>query len=178
MEPIEIVEADLDRDDHQRSVLNLIDAYARDPMGNGEPLPSRVKNELIPGLRNHPTTLIFLAWCDGRAVGIAVCFIGFSTFAARPLINIHDLAVLPEGRGNGVGRKLLAAVERKAREMNCCKVTLEVLENNRRAFESLCRGGLCPGHLYRGGRRGIVFCQEAVRQLSVNSGQWPVNSEP
>ena len=110
MEPIEIVEADLDRDDHQRSVLNLIDAYARDPMGNGEPLPSRVKNELIPGLRNHPTTLIFLAWCDGRAVGIAVCFIGFSTFAARPLINIHDLAVLPEGRGNGVGRKLLAAL--------------------------------------------------------------------
>jgi hypothetical protein len=87
MEPIEIIEADLDRDDHRHSVLELINAYARDPMGNGQPLPSRVKNELIPGLRNHPTTLIFLAWCDGRAVGIAVCFIGFSTFAARPLRN-------------------------------------------------------------------------------------------
>jgi ribosomal protein S18 acetylase RimI-like enzyme len=141
MEPIEIIEADLDRDDHRRSVLELIDAYACDPMGNGEPLPSRVKKELIPGLRNHPTTLIFLAWCESRAVGIAVCFIGFSTFAARPLINIHDLAVLPEGRGNGVGRKLLAAVERKAREMNCCKVTLEVLENNRRALKVYAAAG-------------------------------------
>ncbi len=69
MEPIEIVEADLDRDDHQRSVLELIDAYARDPMGNGQPLPERIKKELIPGLCNHPTTLIFLAWCDGRARG-------------------------------------------------------------------------------------------------------------
>ncbi len=74
-------------------------------------------------------------------MGIAVCFIGFSTFAARPLINIHDLAVLPEGRGNGVGRKLLTAVERKAREMNCCKVTLEVLENNRRALKVYAAAG-------------------------------------
>ena len=141
MEPIEIIEADLDRDDHRHSVLELINAYARDPMGNGQPLPSRVKNELIPGLRNHPTTLIFLAWCDGRAVGIAVCFIGFSTFAARPLINIHDLAVLPGNRGGGVGKKLLAAVEERARAMNCCKVTLEVLENNRRALKVYAAAG-------------------------------------
>lgn len=141
MEPIEIVEADLDRDDHQRSVLELIDAYARDPMGNGEPLPDRIKKELIPGLRNHPTTLIFLSLVQGRAVGIAVCFIGFSTFAARPLINIHDLAVLPDRRGAGIGRQLLDAVERKAREMNCCKVTLEVLENNRRALNVYAAAG-------------------------------------
>jgi len=141
MEPIESVEADLDRDDHQRSVLELIDAYAAGPLGNGQPLPDRVKKELIPGLRNHPTTLIFLAWCDSRAVGIAVCFIGFSTVAARPLIHIHDLVVLPQGRGSGVGRKLVAAVERKAREMNCCKVTLEVLENNRRALKVYAAAG-------------------------------------
>ena len=84
MESIEIIQADLDRDDHRRSVLELIDAYARDPMGNGRPLPDRVKKELIPGLRNHPTTLIFLAGCDGRAVGIAVCFIGFPPLPPGP----------------------------------------------------------------------------------------------
>lgn len=141
MEPIEIIEADLDREDHQRSVLKLIDAYANDPMGNGKPLPAEIKEALIPGLKNHPTTLILLAFFRNEAVGIAVCFIGFSTFTARPLINIHDLAVLPGSRGVGVGRKLLATVEDKARGMNCCKVTLEVLENNHRALKVYAAAG-------------------------------------
>jgi ribosomal protein S18 acetylase RimI-like enzyme len=141
MDEVEIVEADLDRADHQHAVLELIDAYAMDPMGNGKPLPEAVKQALIPGLRNHPTTLIFLSFSGGRAMGIAVCFIGFSTFAARPLINIHDLAVLPGHRGSGAGRLLLAAVERKARAMGCCKVTLEVLENNHRALKVYAAAG-------------------------------------
>jgi len=84
-------------------------------------------------LREHPTTLIFLAFQGGEAVGIAVCFRGFSTFNARPLINIHDLAVLPACRGRGVGRQLLGSVEQKARDLGCCKLTLETQENNLRA---------------------------------------------
>jgi ribosomal protein S18 acetylase RimI-like enzyme len=80
-----------------------------------------------------PTAHIFLAYAESRPVGIAVCFRGFSTFAAKQLINIHDLAVLPEFRGQGVGRKLLAAVEQKARELDCCKLTLEVQEHNQHA---------------------------------------------
>lgn len=135
MKSVEIIEADLGRRDHQQAVVDLIDAYAMDPMGNGGPLPGDVKNALIPGLKKQPTTLIFLAYLNDEAVGIAVCFVGFSTFAARPLINIHDLAVLPNHRGRGVGRLLLASVEGRAREMDCSKVTLEVLENNRRAME-------------------------------------------
>lgn len=135
MESVEMVEADLNREDHQKAVVYLIDAYAMDPMGNGGPLTGDVKKALIPGLKKHPTTLILLAFLNGHAVGIAVCFVGFSTFAARPLINIHDLAVLPAYRGDGVGKLLLDGVERKARDMGCCKVTLEVLENNRRAMK-------------------------------------------
>ena len=57
---IEIVEADLARSDHQQAVVELVDAYARDPMGNGAPLAAEVRAALIPGLRRHPTTLIFL----------------------------------------------------------------------------------------------------------------------
>jgi len=141
MESVEIVEADLTRQDHQKAVIDLIDAYAKDPMGNGDPLPGDVKSALIPGLKEHPTTLIFLGMINGEAVGIAVCFIGFSTFAARPLINVHDLAVLPGFRGSGVGRQLLAGVERKARDLGCCKVTLEVLENNHRALKLYAAAG-------------------------------------
>ena len=88
---------------------------------------------LIPGLRSLPTTLILLAYLNDQAVGIATCFVGFSTFLAKPLINIHDLAVLPEFRGHGIGRELLAAVDRKAIELGCGRVTLEVQENNTRA---------------------------------------------
>jgi GNAT superfamily N-acetyltransferase len=133
MEPIEIVEAELSRTAHQHAVVELINAYAADPMGNGKPLALEVRNALIPGLRQHPTTLIFLAYQGDDAIGIAVCFLGFSTFAAQPLINIHDLAVLPGYRGLGIGRQLLEAVERKARSLGCCKLTLEVLEHNHRA---------------------------------------------
>ena len=143
---IEIVEANLDRPDHQQMVLDMIDAYAQDPMGNGGPLSTDVKKDLIPGLRNHPTTLVFLAVDQDRAVGIAVCFLGFSTFRARPLINIHDLAVRPAHRGTGAGRRLLAAVEAKARTLGCCKVTLEVQENNRRARTVYESAGFAQAH--------------------------------
>lgn len=130
---MEVIEADLGNPVHQTAVLDLIDAYSRDPMGNGGPLGAEVRHRLIPGLREHPTTIVFLAYQDGQAVGIAVCFRGYSTFAARPLINIHDLAVLDGHRGRGVGRRLLEAVAQKGRSLGCCKLTLEVLENNRRA---------------------------------------------
>jgi GNAT superfamily N-acetyltransferase len=139
--PVEIIVADLDRPDHQEAVRALTAAYALDEMGNGGQLPAETLERLIPGLRKHPTTLILLAYLDGRAVGIATCFLGFSTFLAKPLINIHDLAVLPEFRGQGIGRQLLEAVDRKAIELGCGKVTLEVLENNNRArrlYEQSC----------------------------------------
>ena len=130
---IKIVEADLNRMDHQQAVLELIGAYAMDPMGNGKPLSADVRRDLIPGLQKHPTTVIFLAYHGDKAVGIAACFLGFSTFAARPLINIHDFAVLPAHRSQGVGRRLMEEVEQKARDLGCCKLTLEVQENNHRA---------------------------------------------
>lgn len=130
---LSIQEADLDRLAHQQAVLELLDAYAADPMGDGKPLSPEVRTRLIDGLRRHPTTLIFLAWLDGRAVGIAVCFLGFSTFHARSLINVHDLAVLPAYRGRRIGPRLLEAVADRARQLDCCKLTLEVQENNHRA---------------------------------------------
>src|SRR6266487_3770067 len=112
----------------------MIDVYARDPMGETKPHDPDVRARLIPGLQKHPTTLVFLAFAGEQAVGAAVCFIGFSTFAAKPLINIHDFVVLSALRGKGVGRRLLKAIERKARELSCCKLTLEVMDNNHRAL--------------------------------------------
>ncbi len=130
---LKIVEADLHDVAHQGGVVDVVDAYCRDPMGDGIPLRAEVRKALIPGLQQHPTTIVFLAFADEDPVGIAVCFRGFSTFAAKPLINIHDFAVLPTHRKLGIGRLLLAAIEQRAVELGCCKLTLETQENNTRA---------------------------------------------
>lgn len=153
-----VVEANLDDPQHQQAVLEMVDAYARDPMGRGAGLPEEVLRDLIPGLRRHPTTLVFLALSGSRPVGIAVCFVGFSTFAARPLINIHDLAVVPEHRGRGVGRRLLEHIEARGRALGCAKLTLEVNVENREAHRLYTLFGFGNGTPH--GRVGRVWFLE------------------
>ena len=51
------------------------------------------------------------------------------------------LAVLPQYHGQGVGQALLKAVEERARRKGCCKLTLEVLDDNARARELYRRFG-------------------------------------
>jgi ribosomal protein S18 acetylase RimI-like enzyme len=114
-------------------LVMLLDAYARDPMGGGEALAEDVCAAVVPGLAATPGAFSLIARLDGKPVGLANCFTGFSTFAAYPLVNVHDLAVLPGYRGRGVGRALLRAVEREARRRGASKVTLEVLSGNERA---------------------------------------------
>jgi GNAT superfamily N-acetyltransferase len=111
-------------------VVALLDAYARDPMGGGTPLQEDVKARLTDDLAANPQAFSLLARLDDRAVGLANCFMGYSTFAAAPLVNIHDLAVRPEARGKGIGQALLQAVEAEALKRGACKITLEVLSGN------------------------------------------------
>ena len=141
---VRILQADLADPAHAAAVLAMTRDYARDPMGDGADLPADRQAVLVERLRAHPTTLVFLAFAGDEPVAIATCFVGFSTFAARPLVNIHDVHVTAAYRRRGVGRALLAAVEATARELGCCKLTLEVQENNhvaRALYRSLGFGG-------------------------------------
>lgn len=115
---------------HGGAVVALLDCYARDPMGGGAPLEPAARDRLVGALAMVPGAFSLLAFDGEQAVGLANCLTGFSTFAARPLVNIHDLAVLPQWRGRGVGRALMQAVEAEARARGACKVTLEVLSGN------------------------------------------------
>jgi ribosomal protein S18 acetylase RimI-like enzyme len=130
---IEIREANLAEEAHAAGLLTVLDNYASDAMGGGTALDADVRRRLIPALREQPHALVLLAFDAARVVGAATCFFGFSTFAARPLLNVHDLAVLTEFRGRGIGRALLVAAEQRARARDCAKLTLEVREDNRRA---------------------------------------------
>lgn len=131
---LKIERVDYKKPSQSQQLLQLLDAYARDPMGGGEPLSAEVKRQLLPRLAATPNAVSFIAYQDGEPLGLVNTFSSLSTFAARPLINIHDLAVLPQARGKGVGKALLAAVENYGREIDCCKITLEVLTGNSSAY--------------------------------------------
>lgn len=128
--------ADLESPAHQRAIVELVDMYSRDEFGDSRPLPADVRERLIPGLIAHGGARVFLALDGDEPLGIAVCFLGFSTFRAQPLINIHDIAVAPTARGRGIGQALLAAVEAEARRLGCGKVTLEVRADNAVAMKA------------------------------------------
>lgn len=125
-------------------LVALLDLYARDPMGGGAPLGTHTRENLCDALAARPTALSLLAKIGTEAVGLANCFEGFSTFACQPLLNIHDLAVRPDYRGQGVGRALLDAIATEARARGCCKVTLEVLSGNAAAQALYARAGYKP----------------------------------
>ena len=120
--------ADLNDPADGRAIVDLLDMYSQHEFGASKPLDDDVKERLIPGLKEQGKALAFLAFLENEPVGLALCFVGFSSFRALPLLNIHDIAVSPEHRGQGIGGALLAAVEAEASRRGCCKVTLEVRE--------------------------------------------------
>jgi ribosomal protein S18 acetylase RimI-like enzyme len=131
MNNIKIIEADFSNEKHSKAILKVLNSYAKDPMGMNMPLDDGVKNILINELSQFPLALSLIAFDGEQPAGIANCFYGFSTFSAKKILNIHDLAVSPSYRRMGIGKMLIRAVEKKALEMDCCKITLEVREDNR-----------------------------------------------
>ena len=136
---IQILEADYRDDEHRAAIPELLNDYARDLLGFRKALDDDVLARLVEGLQNFPTAIVLLARVDKTYVGMAICFLGFSTFHARPLINIHDFMVREDYRNRGIGKALLEEVERIARDRRCCKITLEVQMKNaaaRRIYQS------------------------------------------
>ncbi|MFT3734979.1 MAG: GNAT family N-acetyltransferase [Rhodocyclaceae bacterium] len=126
------------------ALLFLLDHYAAGPMGGGQPLSPETRARLLPGLRQRADYCGFLAWQGDEAIGLINCFEGFSTFAAAPLMNVHDIVVHEAWRGQGIGQMLLDAAEVAARTRSCCKLTLEVLTANQSAMTLYLRAGFEP----------------------------------
>lgn len=127
---IEIVRARYNDPAHAAALINLLDAYARDPAGGGEPLSEFVRDNLLNELAARPFIFSVLAFDGDTPVGLVNAIEGFSTFACRPLVNVHDVMVAPSHRGRGIAVQLFAGVEAIARERGACKLTLEVLDGN------------------------------------------------
>ena len=162
---VEVVEADLLVPHHAKAIIELMDQYAQDPMGGGCTLSDHVKDNLIAELmKRQSTTRIILAFATSTTttepterkndstgtmipVGLAICFVGFSTFACQSLLNIHDLMVHPKYRKCGICQQLLSKVQEIGKELQCCKITLEVLEYNHPAHLAYRKFGFAPYEL-------------------------------
>ncbi|XOV80204.1 MAG: GNAT family N-acetyltransferase [Aestuariibacter sp.] len=132
----EIVIVDFNNPLHCRDLPEMLDSYACDPMGGGTPLAEKIKAQLMTELSKLPYYVGFLVYQNDKPVAFANCFMGFSTFACKALLNIHDFAVLPEHRGQGLSQMLMKAIAAKAKELGCCKLTLEVLSGNASAINA------------------------------------------
>ena len=141
---LRVLQADYADPVHGQALLELLDAYARDPAGGGQPLSEFARANLLAELAARPMAFSVLAFDGDLPVGLANCIEGFSTFACLPLVNVHDVAVLASHRGRGVGQALLAQVEQLARRLGACKLTLEVLSGNRQAMGLYERCGFAP----------------------------------
>jgi GNAT superfamily N-acetyltransferase len=127
---IEVIEGNLTVPEHANAVVRLLSEYAGDPMGGGQELPAYTRDHLIAELRKRDGAHVILGFIEEEPAGLVICFEGFSTFACRPLLNIHDVVVSRKHRGKGLSKRMLQRAEAIALKLGCCKLTLEVLEGN------------------------------------------------
>ena len=132
---------------HAEALIILMDAYAQDPMGGGRGLQNDVKESLPQALSQRANALSILALDGTTPVGLLNAFEGFSTFSAKPLMNIHDVIVAEAYRRQGVSQKMIAFLEDVSKERGCCKITLEVLSENIPAKASYKHLGFAPYQL-------------------------------
>lgn len=138
---LEIKAIDYNDSIQTQEMVSLMCAYALDQMGGATALTDQVQNDLPSALAAVSNAYSFIAYVDGNAAGLINIFEGFSTFKCKPLLNIHDVVVLPEYRGKGVSQAMLKAVETFAKKRGCIKLTLEVLEGNKAAQDSYLKYG-------------------------------------
>lgn len=141
---ITIVKADYHNSSHARAIEDLLSEFALEPSGGGVPLNPETHSRLVEELSKIPHAFSVLAFVNEQPVGLLNCFIGFCTFAVKPLVNIHDCVVSSNFRRHGICTKLLAFCEDIAKERGCCRITLEVLLKNKKAQGAYLKHGFEP----------------------------------
>lgn len=82
----------------------------------------------------RPAAECLLAFQQDTAVGFALFFENFSTFRGRRGMYLEDLFVVPEARGNGVGKALFRRLAQLAVERDYCRLDWAVLDWNQPAI--------------------------------------------
>ena len=128
-----LLPVDLNKEEHRQQLIRLLNTYMQDEMGGGESMSETLAVKILDGLINYPGYLGFFVLVDEQFAALANCNRNFSTFKAKPLINIHDLIVHPDFRGKGAGTFLLNGIASYAEKTGCCRINLEVRNDNTKA---------------------------------------------
>ena len=91
-----------------------------------------------------PRAHAVLAEAGGRAVGLALWYYTFSTFAGGPDLFLEDLFVEPAHRGTGIGVALFRHLARTARDEGCRRMEWRVLNWNQPSIDFYHRLGARP----------------------------------
>ncbi len=103
----------------------------------------KLTNEVVAteeGLRetlfgDNPKAEVILGYYKNEPVAFALFFHNYSTFLGKPGIYLEDLFVLPEMRGKGFGKIMLAYLANLTNERNCGRLEWSVLDWNEPALE-------------------------------------------
>ena len=91
--------------------------------------------DIIPKLISLGNSKVYLCEADNNVIGIAMCFLGFSTYYQKELLNIHDFYIQDKYQGKGVGKCFLKYIEEDCTKNGICRITLEVLGDNANAIK-------------------------------------------
>jgi len=95
---------------------------------HGRPFtPDRV---LSDGFGPEAAFTPLVAELDGVVAGYAFFTVGYNTDVAARTVWLHDISVVPEARGRGVGRALMAAVAAEALRVGCAALEWGVHTGN------------------------------------------------
>ena len=92
----------------------------------------------------RPYAEVLFAMVEEKEAGFALFFHNYSTFLGRPGLYLEDLFVLPESRGQGVGKALLGRLAQIALDRDCGRFEWWVLDWNEPAKEFYRRQGAVP----------------------------------
>ena len=124
---------------------------------------ARLRESLYPAAGKADAEVL-IAEADGAPAGFAVFFHNYSTWWGRRGLYLEDLFVRPEMRGRGIGKGLLQALARIARERDCARLEWSVLDWNQPAidfYKSLGAAPLDEWTIFRLNRAGIEKLAES-----------------
>lgn len=121
---------DFNNPSHLEALAGLLNHYMEDPMGDYTPHTKLKQLKLIDDLNEHPTAEVLFILKEDVFAGMCVVFVNYSTFKLKPYLYIHDVVVLNQYRGEGLGKALIAELIRVSEQRGYCKLTLEVREDN------------------------------------------------
>jgi len=89
---------------------------------------------LQSGFQEHPLFVAWVAEKDGLIVGMALCYIRYSTWKG-PVLYLEDLIVTESFRSNGIGKALFEKCIDHAKHNNYRRMVWQVLDWNTPAID-------------------------------------------